>query len=89
MGHTQIHTRRRHAPELGLTLLAGLNCFVVFLGLLFWGLSCQAAGRLYKPPPRNWGPLRTHSGNISARHSSKHPAGILNPLRVSKTLRDF
>ena len=54
--HTQSHTsdthsHGRHTPELGLTLLAGLNCFVVFLGLLFWGLSWQATGRVYKPPP--------------------------------------
>lgn len=48
---TPLQTRTRHTPQLGLTLLAGLNCFVVFLGLLFWGLSWQATGKVYKPPP--------------------------------------
>lgn len=82
------HTHRRHTPELGLTLLAGLNCFVVFLGLLFWGLSWQATGRVYKPPPAS-GDHWEHTVETSPPDTpAKHPAGILNPLRVSKSLCD-
>ena len=67
----QIHTHRRHTPQLGLTLLAGLNCFVVFLGLLFWGLSWQATVRVYKPPL-----ILGTTENTQWKHLSRHSANI-------------
>lgn len=88
--HLQIHTQRRHTPQLGLTLLAGLNCFVVFLGLLFLGLSWQATRRVYKPPPLQQGTTEnTQWKHLCPTLQKKQPASIFNPLRVSKSFRDF
>lgn len=82
--HTDAH---KHSPEL-LWLLAGLNCFVVFLGLLFWALSWQATGGweggVYINLPLQLGTTQNTQWKHLCLTLSKHPAGSSDPLGVSK-----